>query len=70
MNNLDEQYAIGFVEGETQRFLDKRAGIIRARPHPWMLKTIRSWGFWDGYTPRSSEWARGEKTMAFETVEC
>jgi hypothetical protein len=68
-SDIDHQYAIGFAEGETQRFHDKSAGLIRAMPHPWQLKNMRSWGFWDGYMPRSASWATGAKPMMFESVE-
>lgn len=65
----DDQYAIGFAEGETQRFYDRQNGTVRAAPHPWSIKTMRGWGFWDGYTPRSSFWYVGAKPVLFEEVD-
>lgn len=65
----DEEYAMGFAEGETQRFYDKQKGINRANPKAWQINSMRARGFWDGYRPRSAAWAVGAKPMLYESIE-
>jgi hypothetical protein len=64
----DDQYAMGFAEGETQRGYDKQKGLLRQMPPLGLVRTMRSVGFWDGYTPRSIAWAFGTKPMVFESI--
>ena len=54
----DEQYAEGFAKGEALRAKHKRwkrSPLVMPDPH--RIKTMFAWGFWEGYTPRSEEWA-------------
>jgi len=49
-------YEQGFSDGERAAFSDRKTGFQRSIPETdgeyWR-------GFFDGYTPRSSTWARG-----------
>lgn len=53
---LDAQYARGFDAGERTAFRDRRCGRVRIRPMAFTDTYHRAW--WDGYTPRTSIWAR------------
>lgn len=53
---LDAQYARGFDAGERAAFRDRRCGRTRIRPLVLTDTYHRAW--WDGYTPRTSTWAR------------
>ncbi len=52
----DARYAKGFAAGESCAFRDRRSG--RSRIRPMVLRDTYERAFWDGYTPRSSTWAR------------
>ncbi len=52
----DDKYAQGFDAGERAACRDRRLGKTRLRP--MMLRDTYERAWWDGYTPRSSTWAR------------
>ena len=51
-------YACGFRHGERKAFATRAAGMpLDERPLEQDLQSPRDRGFWDGYTPRSPQWA-------------
>lgn len=48
-------YARNFSDGERQAFKDRQLGIHR-RP-PADMSNLATQAYWDGYLPRSPEWA-------------
>jgi len=64
---LDAQYARGFDAGERAAFRDRRCG--RNRIKPLVLRDTYERAWWDGYTPRSSTWARNVSPNGWWTAE-
>lgn len=63
----DGKYAQGFGAGERAAFRDRRIGRTRVRPVQFRDTYERAW--WDGYTPRSSTWARKTTPIGWWTGE-
>ena len=53
-------YAAGFAQGERAAFADRQRGMTRPRPTEMRDEYMRGW--WDGYTPRSLDWAARSAT--------
>jgi hypothetical protein len=64
---LDAQYARGFDAGERAAFRDRRVGRVRIKP--LVLGDTYELAWWDGYTPRTSTWARNLTTSGWWTAE-
>ncbi len=60
-------YESGFVQGETDAFHDRRAGVRREMNED--PRTAEERGYWDAYSPRSATWGAMTSTPVEAATE-